>query len=165
MKTISLTQGQVTLVDDSDYVRLSKYKWYATKANGTFYAIRHSHGPHKTRKTICMSRVVMNAPKNTDVDHRNLNTLDNRKSNLRICTRSENTRNRFKPINNKSGFKGVVKYKNRWQVTIVVNNRTIYLGRFKNKILAAKAYDKAAIKYFRKFARLNIERLHNAKNK
>ncbi len=99
------------------------------------------------------------------VDHRDHNTLDNRRGNLRPCDDIRSSQNRGLRRDNKSGFKGVVlmKWRNkvkpdqrRWVANITNNKRAIYLGCFTSARDAAKAYDKAAKKYHGEFARLNF---------
>jgi hypothetical protein len=84
-KLIPLTQGKFAIVDAEDYERLSKYKWHVDKGDSTYYAARGIVG-----KNFRMHREILNAPEGLVVDHRNHNGLDNRKKNLRLCTRSQN---------------------------------------------------------------------------
>lgn len=102
-KEIPLTQGRVALVDDEDFDRLSKHKWHYHK---TGYA-RRGEGGRKNHRKIYMHREVMNAPDDMEVDHGKGGTLDNRKSNLRVCTHKENSRNRVTHKLNSSVYKGV----------------------------------------------------------
>ena len=103
-----------------------------------------------------MHRLLMGFPVEIHVDHINGDKLDNRRVNLRLCTRSENAKNSKKPIVNSSGYKGVFKVSpNRWQAKIKSNGIQINLGSFSNKIDAAKAYNVGAIKYHGEFARIN----------
>ncbi len=94
------------------------------------------------------------------VDHKNHDTLDNRRSNLRVATSSQNGGNRRKWMVGSSRYKGVTKTKdttaNCWLVRICVGWESIYLGRFKNEREAARAYDVAARKHFGRFAHLNF---------
>ena len=155
MKTINLISGKVALVDDADYERVSRHKWYSDKKARTEYA----QGKMKGNKTIRMHRLILDVPRGTEVDHINGDGLDNRRSNLRLCSRAENTRNRRKIKGTSSKFKGVYWYKNakKWSASIMSNDKTIYLGFFTDENLAAKAYDKKAKELFGKFAKLNFE--------
>jgi hypothetical protein len=93
----------------------------------------------------------------SDVDHINGNSLDNRKQNLRICTRQQNICNAKKGVDCTSQYIGVSwdKSRNLWRVAIMFSRRSIYLGRFKIERDAATAYNEAAAKLFGEFARLN----------
>jgi len=148
------------LVDDSDFDKLTKqipYKWYARKeSSGNVYAVRHSY--IKSR-SIRMHVAIMGHVTGKEIDHRNGNTLDNRRCNLRHCTRAENQRNRGAQKNNTSGYKGVSWYKghNRWRVQIKHNGKKIHLGYFTCIVKAASAYDKAALELHGEFAKLNFE--------
>lgn len=91
MKTIELTQGQVTLVDDEDYEWLNQWKWYANKAPYGFYAMRHSLKIEgRPRDDISMHRIIIMAQKGEQVDHKDGNRLNNCRSNLRLATVSQN---------------------------------------------------------------------------
>lgn len=138
----------VTLVDDIDYEYLSQFNWYCLRG----YAIR-------TTDDRLMHRVIMEVgnPKIT-IDHINANKLDNRRSNLRVCTQGENSKNRSRQCDNKSGYKGVYwdNDRNKWRANISVNNKTLYIGLFSDIVKAARAYDEAAKKYYGNFAKLNF---------
>jgi hypothetical protein len=159
MKTIPVGHGQSAIVDDEDYDKLSKYKWYAHRRNSntSYYASRveYSNGRYTN---IIMHRVITNAKSNMVVDHINGNGLDNRHENLRVCTRSENSRNCKKHCDNKSGYKGVHLRKDtkKWSAQIKIDSKVINLGKFDDAISAAKAYDEAAKKYHGNFASLNF---------
>ncbi len=162
MKKIPLTQGKVAIVDDEDYEELSQFKWFAQKEPCTYYAARRIYlgngAKNPKQKTIRMHRLLMNAKKKQEVDHINGNGLDNRKSDLRLCTHSENARNRRLRLGGSSLYKGVYWHKSRkkWQSQIVFNYQIKYLGRYDNEIEAAKAYDYAAKELFGEFALTNF---------
>lgn len=93
-----------------------------------------------------------------NIDHENLDTFDNRRRNLRDADKSTNGANRNAPVNNTSGYKGVhwSRLRNVWISKITVRQVSIHLGCFSDKIKAAYAYDRAALKYFGGYARLNF---------
>ena len=157
MKTIPLTQGKFAIVDDEDYEKIAKNKWYAIQDNYTFYAVR-SIRKKKKRKKIRMHRIIMNAPQGQQVDHINGNGLKNIKSNLRFATNSQQRQNSTRHRNASSKFKGVSFDNNKklWYSRTCIDYKRIYIGYFKDETEAAIAYDKKAIELFGKFARLNI---------
>lgn len=133
-KEIQLTQGKVAIVDDDDFEYLSQWKWQAGRQKniGSFYAVRTDKGGGK-KNTILMHRVVMKTPSNLQCDHIHHNTLDNRKSELRNCTRSENQRNRRGPtIKSVTGHLGVYAIKNVFEAGMKINNVYHRIGRFDN---------------------------------
>jgi hypothetical protein len=162
-KLLPLSQNKFAIVDADDYDRLNKYKWCLSRTRHTNYAMRRTkgkrvNGKRVKRKTIMMHRFITNAPRHLVVDHINHNGLDNRKQNLRLCTRAENSRNR-RPFNIKgSRYKGVSWDKGRkvFIACIYCNRKNYYLGRFKSEIAAAKAYDRKARELFGEFAYLNF---------
>ncbi len=151
MKKIKLTKDKFSLVDDSDFEWLNGFKWMFFSSG---YAVRFDKGVY-----IPMHRFIMKTPKGMFTDHINGNPLDNRRSNLRICTAGENRLNMCIPKNNTSGYKGVCKFKYSkslpWTARININKKRFHLGYFKNPEDAAVAYNEAAIKYHGQFARLN----------
>jgi hypothetical protein len=157
MKVIKVSQGFHTLVDDDDYNNLNVFNWLPQKLSKTVYARKQEKG-----KFQYMHRIIMNAKKGEIVDHKNGDGLDNRKFNLRKCTRSENGCNRGKDKDNSSGYKGVQYITNkqkrvkRWVATITKNKRNICVGYFHTKEEAALAWNEAAKKYHGEFAKLNI---------
>ena len=109
MRTIPLTHGKVTLVDDEDYERFGHVTWRVwNNTCGYFYVSnRYSLGKGR-RKRRLLHREIIGAPPGMVVDHINHDTLDNRKENLRLCTRSQNGMNRKgPPSNSTSGVRGV----------------------------------------------------------
>jgi hypothetical protein len=160
MKEILLTQGQVALVDDQDFEWLLKYKWYAQWNTDTCsYGAARSIRENGKKKTVLMHRAIMNARPNQQVDHRNHNTLDNRRENLRLCTHGENQHNQRPQIGCSSKYKGVSwhKARNKWVVYIHLNDQQFHLGCFADEVEAAHVYDDAAHKMFGEFAFTNFQ--------
>lgn len=155
-KEIPLTQGKIALVDVEDYEWLMQWRWCANKNNsGLFYAISYRKNENKLTK---MHRVIINTPKGMDTDHANGDGLDNRRCNLRICTKSQNSINKKIQSNNTSGYRGVYRVKSRkkcWRVGVEINNKRKTLGYFNTKEEAALVYNEAAKKHYGEFARLN----------
>ena len=158
---IQLTQNKVALIDKEDFNLVKDYKWYYAK-NG--YASAKLYFGRKNgkniQKGIYMHRIIMKPKDGVDIDHVNKNKLDNRRTNLRICNRSQNLANKFDLDKNTSGYKGVFFFRwghriKRWKAAIQTNNKQKHLGYFLTKEQAALAYNQAAKKYFREFAYLN----------
>jgi hypothetical protein len=166
MKTIKLTQEKSTIVDDEDFERLSQMKWHAlyNKNNESFYAHHSVYRKGKSPTVVRMHRYVLgNIDSRLKVDHKNGNTLDNRKENLRICNTVENGRNRTKKNKlNTSGYRGVSKVKNStlkiWVAKLFINGKSKHVGSFETAEEAAKAFDKAAIENYGEFCgKLNFK--------
>lgn len=126
---IPLSKGFKTMVDNADFAELSKYKWHVAEGGGKHYAVRSVKTKGKVQ-TVRMSRLITGAPKGLQVDHINGDSLDNRRSNLRIVTILQNTRNRKKTKNKTSGYLGVTWYKslNKWVAYVKINGKNISLG-------------------------------------
>lgn len=167
MKVIELTRGMVALIDDRDFEELSKYSWHAhfNKTNGTYVARRIIHLGKKS-KGVRMHRQIMGVtnPK-IQVDHINLDTLDNRRSNLRLATNGNNECNKRKQPECSSIYKGVCwrKSSSKWRARINIPNssgvghgKRVELGSFSDQVEAAIAYDEAAKIHYGEFAKLNF---------
>ena len=148
---IPLTQGKFAIVDADDYDRLAKYEWYCQKDGNTFYAYRSKPA------RLAMHREITKAPKGMLVDHIDGNGLNNRKSNVRVCTRAQNAWNRRPLANCRSRYKGVTEHKTgKWQAHITASRKTYHLGSFDDEAEAALAYDRKAKELFGEFAYLNF---------
>jgi len=149
---IALTKGRFAIVDAADYERVNAYKWCATGSGRRAYACRRHEG-----RMISMHRFLMNPPSWLVVDHIDGNGLNNRRSNLRICTQQQNVQN-SRPKGKSSRYKGVCrdKSKNRWVVWVRYGGHNHYVGSFRDEIDAARAYDRKAYELFGEFAWLNF---------
>ena len=149
---------QSVLVDDCDYDRVSRHKWYYNSTNNSINSILYND-KWQAIGSISLSRFILNiSDSDILVDHRDRNIFNNTQENLRPCDRSQNGANRTKLSSNTSGYKGVYfnKIRQKWQASIMINKKQITLGRFNNKEMAAKVYDKAAKELFGEFACLNF---------
>jgi hypothetical protein len=160
MVEVPLTRERIALIDDDDFETVSRFKWCCDRQKdmrSPIYAITWNKG-----KIMRMHRLILNAQPGQLVDHINGNGLDNRRSNIRICTIAENAHNIHK-TRGKSIFKGVSWHDKHkiWDVTITLDCTRIYIGTYKNELEAALAYDEAARKYHGVFASLNFPGQNN----
>lgn len=146
------TKGEEFYFDLEDYDLIKDYCWYVTTEN---YVA--SHQIHNRNKIVLMHRIIMNPHnENLYIDHIHgeESRRDNRKSNLRICTRQENNRNKRIRSDNTSGVTGVHWHKptERWRAYIIVDKKQIHLGSFRDFDNAVIARKKAEEKYFGEYS-------------
>jgi hypothetical protein len=155
IKLIPLTQGKFATIDEGDFAYLNQWKWHFSRgyARRSINVERFTGGAHHT-KTVSMHRQLL-GDESSQIDHANHDGLDNRRSNLRPCSRTQNQQNRKVHYNKR--FKGVNWHKQigAWQVSIRVDKKLKHIGYYGDEIYAAKVYNKMALKYFGEFARLN----------
>ena len=148
---------KVALIDDEDFELIRQWKWRTVLFNKKRLYVRGSKKIDNKWHNILMHRLIMNAKKGQKIDHRTGNRLDNRRSNLRFCTSSQNNMN-MKKNKGVSRYKGVcwAKQTKRWAAGIMLNRKKTHLGYFENEVEAAKAYDIKARELFGEFARPNF---------
>jgi len=142
---IQLTKGYVSIIDKDDVDRISKHSWHID-TNG--YAVRGQTDKITKRFiNIFLHQEILNFP-DSQIDHINRDKLDNRKSNLRLCTLSENKINQKIYKSNSVGYKGVSKKNNNYQARLTVNGKRINLGRYPTAQQAGMAYKNALNQYY-----------------
>jgi len=153
---IKLPAGDTVLVDAEDLEMLSRWRWSLA---GLGYARAYNGGGRLARRFVYMHRLLMLPDPSQEVDHVNGDKLDNRRANLRLCTRAENQHNRIAQANNTSGFKGVhwCSGKSKWRAVIKKDGQSYYLGRFANVYEAALVYGEAAKELHGEYARTNAQ--------
>ena len=159
LRKIPLGEGKFTIVEPVDFYQVNRFNWCAKENGPRTYAVRLVDDSHNRTKILSMHREIMGAPAGMLVDHRNRDTLDNRRENLRLATHSQNQFNKGKTTRKTtSRFIGVFfeKYSGRWVARTTVEGKRIWLGRFDSEIEAARVYDEAAKKYHGEFAQLNF---------
>lgn len=151
MKLSSLAKKVGVYIDDEDLARFGHLSAYIDDQ----FRIKVSLGSREAGK-VFLHKLVLGTPKEA-VDHINGNPCDNRKSNLRLATLSQNQGNRVLNANNTSGYKGVRYHKlaKKFVARITIKGVETYLGLHATAIDAARAYNEAALKHFGEFAKLN----------
>lgn len=160
-RSIPLSQGRVCWVDQSDYQMLRAFCWsYSRSATSVGYASRMATCGGK-KCGLSMHRMIMLPDPGQQVDHINLNGLDNRRKNLRLCTPSQNHANRRRDGNPRSRYRGVawLRRDSKWKAQVKRDHKCVNLGHFHDEVAAALAYDVAALSVFGEFAWPNFLRL------
>lgn len=163
---IPLTNGYFTVVDATEYERVSRYTWFAQLYWRKDGSIKYVYAYHKYRTatglaTWSLHRFITGVSDPLiKVDHWDRYGLNNRRLNLRVANKSQNGGNSNKSIANTSGFKGVSwhEHTKKWVAQICINSKRIHLGLFSTPEAAACVYDAAAIAHFGEFACLNFPR-------
>lgn len=159
VKMRNIKASRACFVDDEDYEMLKNRKW---SENGNGYPrngfTNRILNPNKQQIFVMMHRVIMWSPDGMVIDHIDGNKLNNQKKNLRVCSPTDNKRNRGMSRRNTSGYKGVYwqRANKKWYAAINTDERFLNVGSFENKEDAARAYNAAASKYHGEFAKLNV---------
>ena len=132
-------KGEPFMVDNDDFEKIKEFCWHKNSSG-------YLSGRDKDGERVLLHRLIMNASKGEFVDHISHNTTDNRKSNLRICTRSQNG------MNKKSKGYTWDKRDKKWRARITVNGKSFDLGYFNTESEAKAARLAAEQKYFGEFA-------------
>lgn len=147
--TVTTKSGEVFLADSEDVELLSKYSWCKSKKG---YAVANIKG-----KVTKMHRFIMGVSNpEVIVDHKNRDRHDNRKSNLRICTTTENARNRSVSKHCSSGFIGIrITEYGKYNVKITFSGKEIHIGNYDTLEEAIRARKIAEGKYHGEFGSNN----------
>jgi hypothetical protein len=165
MVKMTTVNGVEFEIDEEDVERVSTYRWYESKSDRkkayifTAISTRLSVGRWKNR-TVYLHRFLIDAPRGLSVDHKDNDTMNNQKSNLRLATQSQQNQNtkKLNPSTASSRFKGVSfnKKRNVWEVYVHDKRKKIVIGYFQNEEEAARAYDNAARSRYGEFASTNF---------
>ena len=140
-------KNEIFYFDFDDYEKIKNFCWSVDSSNGYVIA------KETKNKRIKLHRLVMDFPEFLLVDHIDRNKLNNRKSNLRLCTSSQNVKNCLESIRNTSGKKGVYKHINgKWKSAITNDGKNIFLGVYDSYEDAVNARITAENFYFGEFA-------------
>jgi hypothetical protein len=143
MKKLKLTKGKEAIIDDIDFERVSQRKW-------SFHHTGYVVGGYPQ---VRLHRFILNAKKGEYVDHINMDKLDNRRENLRLCTPAQNQYNQLP----KRKIPKCIYWREArkaWIVRITADGKRHWVGYFKNFDEAKKEYEKAVIRLHGEFARI-----------
>lgn len=152
---ITTASGHEIMIDDEDWDIVKEYSWRIATPSNCTYAVATPLIGNKNRNVL-MHRLILSAADRM-IDHIDGNGLNNHRDNLRFCSHSQNAQNSRKHYVASSRFKGVSWERDRgkWRVQITISGKQKRVGRFLTEKDAAAAYNKAAVKAFGEFARLN----------
>jgi hypothetical protein len=153
---VILTRGYIALIDPAYDQAVVQHNWFVMEQKNIVYAVRYLPRVDGKQKLVLMHREISQPSDEQDVDHKDLHKyfihkiVDNRRSNLRNVSTSENQANQRKCVGCSSSFKGVTwdECAGKWRARITVNRRPISIGRFGCEVAAAKAYNVAHEHHF-----------------
>ena len=143
-------KGRDVIISPQDYNIVVSKKWQWAGSRRAY--LYHHYREAGKRKCIMLHRLILNAPKGVCVDHKDGNTFNNTRENLRLCSQSQNLQNRRARQN--THLKGITfrRDRNRWRARIKYNGKELYLGYYRTQEEAHAAYLEAARKYYGEFA-------------
>ena len=148
-----IIDGYEVVIDDDISNNLMKYRWHVKSRRHGIYFAAMVKQPDGKEKAIFLHRFIMGEPPGLMVDHIDGDHFNCQRENLRICTNAENSRNRKKPITNKTGFKGVSMCRGKYVAKVKCMNKSYYLGAYNTPQEAADAYNTKAKELFGDFYR------------
>jgi hypothetical protein len=155
VREIALGAGFYAIVDAENYEWLSRWEWSRNVGTTGVYAARACRQRADQWSVAYMHRAVAGASGDEITDHINGDTLDNRRANLRVCTRFENAQNRVSSPG-VSGFRGVYASGGKWVAEIVAHGVKHRRWGFARAEEAARCRDEMAKRLHREFAVLNF---------
>lgn len=153
-----IIRGHTVIFDECDRDLVTNHKWYPRyKKSGNVYMSRTIWVGKNKYKSFILHREIMGAQKGQIVDHKNGNTLDNRRSNLRFCTVSQNAQNSFvKP--GKSGINGImINRRGKFEIRIHVNKVNRCFGTYLSLDSAIPALEYYLYKHHGAFSRIHSQ--------
>ena len=157
MREIILSSGDVCVVDDGDYEFVNQWRWKPIKSKANTYVGRSTRGKNgKKWGCILMHRLLTDAPAGLQVDHIDGDQMNNCRSNLRLCTQSQNMANGPGWKTKDSKYRGVSRNGGHWIARAKKDGETYRFGTYRTQEEAARAYDTGALELHGEFARLNF---------
>ena len=151
----ALPNGNVCFIDELDLPIMAQFRWRSVFIAGITYVVTNVRKGDR-RVTAYLHRIIMRPPPGVHIDHIDHDGLNNQRSNLRLCSRSENMRNQVKRRRaTSSRFKGVSRAGHRWCAQLEIDGKHIRLGSHDTEEQAAAAYNAGAVLYFGSFAHVN----------
>lgn len=152
--SFEIKPGTLVTVDECDAKRVLAYKWWLNDSRRSVYAATDFIFPGVGKRKVYLHRFIVGATQDVIVDHVNGDTLDNRRSNLRFATNSQNIANQ--KLRDGRKFRGTTFKHGKFFAQLHTGGKNHNLGSYEKEEDAARAYDAAALRHFGEFARLNF---------